>query len=198
MSDQATTIDELLHAATHGDPAASDELIGQLYIELRRLAQSMLRNERPGHTLQATALVHEAYLRLLGGKNRQWADRRHFFNTAALVMRRQLIDHGKKKRIDANTAVDNVEIPATAEFQPDEYEAVDDALKELTAHKPRCAEVVSLRLFNGLSMDEIAEVIGTCKATVSNDWRFAIAWLHRRVEQTRPVENGAQSAESTR
>lgn len=177
-----TDVTRLLEQVSGGDRAAVDALIEAVYGELRRLASSHLRHERSGHTLSATALVHEAWVKL-ADQNRPWQGRAHFFGAASHAMRRILIDYararsaGKRKgeRVSL-TAVDD-ELKAEPSF--DELLVIDTALDELSHVNDRLVRVVECRYFGGLTIPETAEALGVSHTTVSEDWRFARAFLHR-------------------
>jgi RNA polymerase sigma factor (TIGR02999 family) len=177
------SVTALLMAWRAGDRGALDRLIPLVHDELHALAQRCMRGERPEHTLQATALVNEAYLRLIGAEI-DWKDRAHFFAVAATTMRRILVDHartkGRKKR-----AGERVSLEESVLVAPDreaELLAIDDALTELAGHDARAARVVELHYFGGLTYDEIAEALGVSAATVDRDLRFAKAWLYRELK----------------
>ena len=175
----------LLASWQSGDRAAPDALLPMVYDELRRLAASYLRRERQGHTLQATALVHEAYMRLVGpGLEGATVDnRRHFFAIAAKAMRRVLVDYARRRSAQRREGERNavpIEEVASLGADPDfEILALHDALERLHEHHPRQAEVVELRYFGGLGNDEVAEVLGVSRATVERDWQVARLLLHR-------------------
>jgi RNA polymerase sigma factor (TIGR02999 family) len=164
---------------------AATELLPVVYAELRRLAASMASRLPPGQTLQPTALVHEAYLRLVGDKDPGWNGRRHFFGAAARAMRDILVDQARRKgarkhgggarRVELNEGLAVIEPPA------DDLLAVDDAIQALQAEKPHLAEIASLRYFAGLSADETAAILGISASTLAREWRFARAWLSRRL-----------------
>jgi RNA polymerase sigma factor (TIGR02999 family) len=171
-----------------GDRDALDSLIPLVYEELRRIAQHYLRNERPGHTLQSTALVHEAYVRLIRQDLPQWQNRAHFFAVAAQLMRQILVDHARAYRADkrgggvCNLALDDAEKDA---LQVDvDIVALDDALKTLSAMDPQQGKVVELKFFGGLSIEDTAEVLGVSSSTVKRDWITARAWLHRELDRS--------------
>ena len=172
----------VLDAAAAGDPRAARELLPLVYDELRRLAAARLAHEAPGQTLDATALVHEAYLRLVGPADaRRWKDRGHFFAAAAQAMRNLLVDHARRKRRDKHgggrrrVELDE-SVPAPAGREPDLL-ALDEALTRLAAADPEAAAVVQLRYFAGLSVEQAAEALGTSRATAYRHWAFARAWL---------------------
>ena len=165
-------------------PAA--ELLPALYAELRRLAGVLTAQLRPGQTLQPTALVHEAYLRLVRDQDPGWEGRRHFFGAAARAMREILIEQarrkGSRKRGGGARRVELSEGLALIEPPADDVLALDEAIQQLQAEKPHLAEVVLLRYYTGLSVEETAEVVGRSVSTVTREWRFARAWLAGRVK----------------
>lgn len=175
----------LLQAWSGGDAAAEGQLVPLVYEELRRQAARQLRRERADHTLRPTALVHEAYLRLLGQERAQWHNRAQFYAVAAHVMRRVLVDHARQraahKRAGSWCRVSLVEdLAATPAIDVDVL-ALDRALEELARLDPQRARVVELRFFGGLTLDEAAEALGVSPATVTRAWRMARAWLFRRL-----------------
>ncbi len=176
-------VTQLLVDWSNGDQAALERLLPLVNDELRRLARRYMRREGPGHTLQTSALVNEAYLRLIDQKNVQWQNRAHFFGIAAQLMRRILIDHARShhyaKRGGGASKVSLDEAAAVKDARADELLAVDEALEKLTALDPRKGRVVELRFFGGLSLEETAEVMGISSPTVQREWRAAKAWLHR-------------------
>ncbi|MBL8213106.1 MAG: sigma-70 family RNA polymerase sigma factor [Bryobacterales bacterium] len=176
-------ITELLKAAAEGEHGSQDALFNAVYTELHRLSVANLRKERAGHTLQPTALVHEAYLRLVGGKALRFESRAHFFVTAARIMRRILIDHARShcaaKRAGALKRVDLDEINVTVEESAEDLLTLDTALDQLAELNARQARVVELRFFSGLDMVEIAQVLGTSEKTAKRDWALARAWLEK-------------------
>ena len=168
-----------------GNRAAGDQLALMLYDELRLLAGRYLRQERPGHTLQATALVHELYLRLFSTKGVTWHNRAHFFAVAAQALRRILIDHARTQQADKRGGK-QVKLSLTAaegwsESRDEDIMAIDAALQELARLEPRAAQVVELRFFGGLTEDEVAAVLAVSTITVKRDWKFARAWLLSRL-----------------
>jgi RNA polymerase sigma factor (TIGR02999 family) len=192
MDDSAARVSELIKASQAGNAQAASELIPLVYDQLRAYAQDLMSRERTGHTVQATALVHEAYLRLAGSGGDAWDGRLHFFNAAARTMRRILIDHaiarkakkrGGDRRREPEDLLSLIDIPAAQLFLPEEMAELDEALEALEAHNPRWAQIVHLRFFAGLAIDETAEVMHLSPATIKNDWRFARAWLVVRVKQ---------------
>ena len=174
----------LLDALHRGEPDAAGALLAQVYAELRQLARAKMAREQPGHTLQPTALVHEAWLKL--GEQR-FENRAHFFGTAAEAMRRILIDRARRKLAAKNGAgaehvdADDLEIAAPTD-KADELLAVHEALDALATHDPRKAELVKLRYFAGLSIDEAADVLGISAPTAKRDWTYARAWLFREIK----------------
>jgi RNA polymerase sigma-70 factor, ECF subfamily len=174
-------VTRLLTRWAKGDEKALDEVTPLVYRELRRLAASQLRKERKGHTLQPTALVHEAYLRLVDQKNPNWQNRSHFFGVAAQLMRRILVDHARGKQA-GKRAVQTISLEEAVSFQPErsrELLALDASLQELEKFDPRKCRAVELRYFGGLSMDEIAQTLAVSVVTVRRDLRMAETWLHR-------------------
>ena len=169
-----------------GRSEALDELLPHIYNELHRQAAAYLRRERPNHTLQTTALVHEAYLKLIDQKQVQWKSRGHFFALAAQAMRRILVDHAKsrhrEKRGGPNEDVPlEDELLAVAEETNIDVIALDEALSRLAKFDPQQERIVEMRYFAGLSLDETAAAIGISRATAARDWAVAKAWLHREL-----------------
>ena len=175
----------LLAEAASGKTGAAERLFPLVYQELRRLAGAQMSRERRDHTLEPTALVHEAFLRLIGGAELRVTDRRHFFLIAAQAMRRILVDHARKRRAQKRgDGAPRVELadPADPKADPDGYVmALHEALDELAAVAERPARVVMLRFFGGLTIEETAALLEISHATVERDWGVAKAWLHRRV-----------------
>jgi RNA polymerase sigma factor (TIGR02999 family) len=176
-------VSQLLVDWSNGDQAALDKLLPLVNAELRQLARRYMRRENPGHTLQTSALVNEAYLRLIDQKSVRWQNRAHFFGIAAQLMRRILIDHARShhyaKRGGGALRVSLDEAAAVTEARAAELLAVDEALEKLTAMDARKGRIVELRFFGGLSLEETAEVLGISSPTVQREWRAAKAWLHR-------------------
>ena len=174
----------LLRDASEGNQNALDLLMPLVYGELRKIAASYLRQERKDHTLQPTALVHEAYLRLTHQKDVAWQNRAHFFGIAAQMMRRILVDHARKRQAAKRDAsawkVATAEVDGGAESAP-ELLALDRALEELEKIDPQQAKIVELRFFGGLTVEETAEVAGISPRTVKREWRTAKAWLRREI-----------------
>jgi RNA polymerase sigma factor (TIGR02999 family) len=180
-------VTQLLVAWGDGDKSALDELIPLVEAELHSLAQRYLRREQPGHTLQTTALVNEAYLRLVDYKDMEWQNRAHFFAVSAQVMRRILVEHARNRRsLKRGGARHQVSLDDAAAIpldRPADLVALDDALRELAALDARKHEVVELRFFGGLSVEETAEVLKVSRLTVLRDWQTAKAWLYRELNQ---------------
>jgi RNA polymerase sigma factor (TIGR02999 family) len=180
----------LLEAASRGESSAAEELLPLVYEELHRLARQRLALEPPGGTLQATALVHEAWLRLVGSGHAEdegWNGRGHFFGAAARAMRRILVERARRRaglrHGGALRRVELTESVAVGDEESLDLLALDAALARLEALDARKAEVVALRFFAGLSVDEAARALGVSPGTVKNDWAFARAWLHRELER---------------
>jgi len=189
MSPSPNQVTGLLEAWSHGDKAALDKLTPLVYNELRRLAHHYMSRERAGHTLQTTALVNEAYVRLVDQKNVQWQSRAHFFAVAAQVMRHILIDHartrGRVKRGGEAQRVSLEDAETMSAERAAELLALEEALIEMEKIDARRSKVVELRYFGGLNIEETAEVLKVNPITVSRDWRWAKAWLYRAL---RPSE----------
>ncbi|MFO0888510.1 MAG: sigma-70 family RNA polymerase sigma factor [Isosphaeraceae bacterium] len=182
-------VTRILSAIEQGDPKASEELLPLVYRELRRLAKQRLAHEKPGQTLQATALVHEAYLRLIDSdESHRWNSRGHFFAAAAEAMRRILVDNARRKRAEKHGGqferrqLDAIDIEAPAPSE--DLLALDEALAKLEAEDPTKAQLVKLRYFAGLSEEEAAGVLGISRATVQRHWRYAKVWLLGEVRGT--------------
>ena len=182
-SSAPTNVTQLLLAWSDGDQAALDQLVPLIYDELRRLARRYMAREHAGHTLQTTALVNEAYMRLVDWKNVRWQNRAHFFGVSAQLMRRLLVDFARArrqiKRAGQQQRVSFEDALAVAADRGADILALDDALKTLALLNERQARVVEMRFFGGLSEDEIAEVLKVTEGAVRYDWRMAKAWLHR-------------------
>lgn len=194
MLERMSDVTRILSAIDEGDPHAAEQLLPLVYDELRRLAAQHLADEGPGHTLQPTALVHEAYLKLVGpGPQPLWNGRVHFFAAAAEAMRRILIDHARRKhrarrgggmtRVELED-LDDVELAAEG-GNADELLALDEALAQLAAADPRRAELVRLRYFAGLTLEQAAELLGISRATADRHWAFARAWLYDAMTRSR-------------
>jgi RNA polymerase sigma factor (TIGR02999 family) len=177
-------VTELLLAAQAGSPDATDRLLPLVYDELKRLAAGYLRVERADHTLQTTALVHEAYLKLVDQRRTTWQNRGHFFGIAAQAMRRILVDHARRRQArkrDAGRPVTLDDNLAGASPDTEDVLAVDEALQRLGVLDPRQARIVELRYFAGLSIEQTAEAVEVSPATVKRDWLSAKAWLQREL-----------------
>lgn len=188
MSPVSGEITELLHRLSQGDASAEAALLERVYPELKRLAAAHLRQERPGHTLQATALVHEAYLKLTRQKTVEWKDRAHFFAVAATIMRRVLVDYARhrlSKKRGAQPDLISVDlIPVAAAERPEALLDLDEALSLLARTRPRLAQVVEMRYFGGMTEDQIAEVLQISPRTVKRDWHEARSILHQSLEDS--------------
>ncbi|MGB9454699.1 MAG: sigma-70 family RNA polymerase sigma factor [Bryobacteraceae bacterium] len=183
----AADVTTLLLAWRQGDGAALDQLIALVYQELRRMAHRYLAGQRPGHTLQTTALVHETYLQLVDCRRVRWQDRTHFLAVSARLMRRILVDYARSR--DANKrggAVRPVSLDESLDFAPQrsaDLVALDDALGSLATVDPRKSQVVELKFFGGLDTGEIAEVLGVSQQTILRDWKLAKVWLLRELRR---------------
>ena len=179
-------ITNLLVAWTDGDDAALDQLAPLIHAELHRLAHQYMSRERPGHLLQTSALINEAYIRLIDWKNVRWQNRAHFFGVAAQLMRRILVDFARDrlylKRGGGAFQVSLSEAASFAVQRSGDFVALDEALKALAEIDPRKVKVVELRFFAGLSVEEVAELLTVSKETVMRDWRLAKVWLLRELE----------------
>jgi RNA polymerase sigma factor (TIGR02999 family) len=189
----------LLQAWSRGDQEALKKLTPIVYQELHRLAQHYMRGEKSGHSLQTTALVNEAYIRLIDYKRMQWQTRAHFFAVSAQLMRRILVEHARRHNLKRGGGVQHVSLEETAIVGGDraaDLIALDDAMVALARLDPRKVQVVEMRFFGGLSVDETAEVLGVSSVTVMRDWSTAKAWLYR--ELTSGTTNGLRSLETSR
>jgi len=192
--EESAEITRLLKAWGRGDSAALDRLTPLVYERLRRMARGYMRNERPGHTLQATALVNEAFLRLVETRNLDWTDRAHFFAMCARVMRRILVDAARSRaatkrggqvdRAEHSTAINLDRLPDPASEISAQVCALDEALNLLAQIGPRQAQVIELRFFGGLTVEETAHVLQVSPQTVMREWRLARAWLARELSQS--------------
>jgi len=176
----------LLRAWSDGDQHALEKLTPIVYAELRRLARRALRGERPGHSLQTTALVHEAYLRLVDYKRMQWQDRAHFFAVSAQLMRRILVEHARRRNLKRGGGIphiplDDVAIVGSAPDVEEGFIALDNAMNELSKLDARKVQIVELRFFGGLTVEETAEVLKISSVTVKRDWKAAKLWLYRQI-----------------
>lgn len=178
-------VTQLLIGWSKGDKAALDALLPLVYEELRNQAARYLRRERVGHTLQTTALIHEAYLKLVDQKNVHWQNRAHFFGIAAQLMRRILVDHARSKkrakRGGSDIRVSFNEANMLGQAKDLDIVALDEALERLAAIDEQQSKIVELRFFSGLTVEETAEVLSISPATVKRDWSMAKAWLHREL-----------------
>jgi RNA polymerase sigma factor (TIGR02999 family) len=184
-------VTQLLDAAAAGDPKAAAELLPLVYDELRKLAAARLGDEKPGQTLQPTALVHEAYLRLVGGGERAWDSRGHFFAAAAEAMRRIVVESARRKnRLKHGGGHERVEVELAdlpTRLPPDDLIALDEALARLEQLDPVKARLVTLRYFAGLTIEQAAEALGISRVTAHRYWTFARAWLHQQMGGGEPV-----------
>lgn len=185
MSHTPQNVTQLLVGWGNGDKDALDKLLPIVYDELRRQAARYLRREQVGHTLQTTALIHEAYIRLVDQKKVQWQNRAHFFGIAAQLMRRILVDHARTKRRakrgGSDIRVSFQDAMMVAKDPGVDIEALDEALERLAQIDEQQSKIVELRFFSGLTVEETAEVLGISPATVKRDWSMAKAWLHREI-----------------
>ncbi|MHC4557061.1 MAG: ECF-type sigma factor [Planctomycetota bacterium] len=183
-----TDVTRILNAIEQGNTKAADELLPLVYEELRLLAAQKLSHERPGQTLQATALVHEAYIRLVEVECHNWNSRNHFFMAAAEAMRRILIENARRKKSlkygGGRQRVDIDHMTIAINESPDDLIALDEALTKLSDEDPTKAELVKLRYFAGLSIDQSAEILGISRATAIRHWSFTRAWLFQRIKRS--------------
>jgi RNA polymerase sigma factor (TIGR02999 family) len=185
MNQSSEQVTQILDAIQAGDTMAGERLLPLVYSELRQLAAARMAQEAPGQTLQPTALVHEAWLRLVGGKHQNWQSRGHFFGAAAEAMRRILIERARRKQADKRGAravhldLDQVDVAATAD--DDTLLAINDALEKLAREDAPCAELVKLRFFVGLDYNDAAKALGISERTAKRYWTFARAWLYREL-----------------
>ena len=186
-SPSSHSVTQLLLAWRQGDPAALDQLIPHVYQKLRRLARRYMAGQRPDHTLQATGLINEAYVRLIDCQQVNWQDRAHFFGVSAQIMRRVLVDFARSKRYQKRgggarkTSLDEGLIVSPERGR--DLVALDDALQVFASSFPRQSQVVELRFFGGLSVEETAEVLHVSAITVTRDWQFAKSWLARELKK---------------
>lgn len=189
---QSENITQLLVASSRGDSDALNQLLPVVYNELRRLAERYLRQERSDHTLQATALVHEAYIRLVD-QNVPWQNRAHFFGVAAEMMRRILIDHARghmaAKRGSGGIKLSLDDVINLSDERAADLVALDDALKALAEFDPQKSRIVELRYFGGLSIEETAKVLDIGTATVTRQWNLAKAWLYHEITKGSDEKN---------
>jgi RNA polymerase sigma-70 factor, ECF subfamily len=189
----------LLLAWSGGDRSALDQLTPIVYRELHRLARQYMRRERPGHSLQTTALVHEAYIRLVDCNRMQWQSRAHFFAVSAQMMRRILVEHARRHNLKRGGNVEHVSLDEAAGLGSEraaDMVALDDAINSLARFDARKARVVEMRFFGGLTTEEVAAVLNVSAITVMRDWNTAKAWLYR--EMTGGAEHGLGSVDSNR
>jgi RNA polymerase sigma-70 factor (ECF subfamily) len=185
-------ITALLQQIKQGDVAAESELMPLIYQQLRAIARKQMAHERPDHSLQATILVHDAFLQLVGNSQIDWSDRAHFFALASRAMRRMLIDHARaahaQKRPGARQKVELESALVFVEGQAPDLLALDEALARLAEWDPRQSRVVEMHFFGGLGFDEIAEVLSISDRTAKRDWAMARAWLYRQLSKTAPQD----------
>ena len=192
-------VSALLRAWTDGDQRALARLTPIVYDELHRLAHHYLKRERAGHSLQTTALVNEAYVRLVDYKRMHWQNRAHFLAVSAQAMRRILVDRARRRNVKRGADAEHVSLDAEAVLCADrshDFAALDDSLTALAARAPRKAKVVELRFFGGLSVEEIAEVLRVSPITVLREWKSAKAWLYRELAD--PTADGQRTLEPRR
>jgi RNA polymerase sigma-70 factor (ECF subfamily) len=195
----AGDVSTLLRAWTGGDKGALDRLTPIVYDELRRLARHYMKRERAGHSLQTTALVNEAYMRLVDYKRMQWQNRAHFFAISAQLMRRILVEHARRRNLKRGGGVQHVSLDEAAVVggaQDADLVALDDAMNALARLDPRKVQVVEMRFFGGLSVEETAEALKVSAVTVMRDWSTAKAWLYR--ELTCGTGDGFRTLETSR
>jgi RNA polymerase sigma factor (TIGR02999 family) len=188
--DPSSQVTELLQHWVQGDERALHDLVPVVYQELRRLARYHLESERTEHTLQSTALVHEAFLRLLGGQPVELQNRAHFIAVASRLMRQILVDYARNRRAlkrDGGSRIDFEELAKLAVRADEDLVALDDALDELSRLDERQGKIVELKFFGGLSAPEISELLGVSRATVDRDWATARVWLHRQMSRTQGI-----------
>lgn len=187
MTGQSDDVTQLLHSWSNGNDQALDKLIPLVYAELRKLARRYMGHENPDHTLQTSALINEAYLKLVDQQGVQWQNRTHFFAVAAQVMRHILIDHARARRfVKRGAGALKVALDETAELTDErasELVALDDALTTLASVDLRKSRIVELRFFGGLNVEETAEVMKVSPVTVTREWRAARAWLRREMSK---------------
>ena len=184
MPDTTENLTKLLIEASNGDKNSLDEILPLVYDELRRIAQNYLNRERTDHTLQATALVHEAYLRLIDQRKVDWKNRSQFFGLASQMMRRILVNHAKSYKAQKRGSGQKLQLDETIdvsfEENPDLID-LDNALKKLAEIDEQKSKIVEMRFFGGLTIDETAQVLGKSHATIEREWAFAKAWLYREL-----------------
>ena len=187
MPEPDGTVTLLLTQVRDGNQEAANQLIPLIYKELRQMAGACMRGERPGHTLQATALVNEAYMRMVGSRPVEWQNRAHFFAIAAHTMREVLLDYARRSRAAKRGGADARQVDLDEAFpiasdKLEEVIAIDEALERLAQIDPRQSRIVELRFFAGLNVEEAAEVMGVSPKTIKREWRSAKAWLHREMD----------------
>jgi RNA polymerase sigma factor (TIGR02999 family) len=192
-------VTQILSAIVQGDSRAAGQLLPLVYDELRKLAAQRLAREKPGQTLQATALVHDAYLRLVGTQDPGWDSRGHFFAAAAEAMRRILVDNARRKRSIKHggglkrQGLDTIEVEASFEARPEDLIALDEAILKLQAEAPVVARLVELRYFAGLSEEEAARILEISRPTAYRYWRYAKAWLLGEIQGSKEFGNKSQN-----
>ena len=188
MPEPNSELTQLLIKYSDGDKTALSQLLPQIYNELRKISSRYLRDEYQNHTLQTTELVHEAYIKLMGGQNLSWQNKAHFFGIAAHSMRQVLVDYARKKKSlkrgegKANISLD--EVYEISENSDEKILALDEALKRLESVEERSSKIVELRYFSGLTFEETAEVLNISESTAKRGWNFAKAWLYREMSTT--------------
>jgi RNA polymerase sigma factor (TIGR02999 family) len=185
MEESRLRVTQILRQLDLSDPSQADELLAAVYDELRRLASGQLRGERPNHTLQPTALVHEAYLRLVDARDLRWESRAHFFGTAARAMRQILVDHARRHNAEKRGGGWE-QVTLATDVGGEESLAADvldlhEALEKLASHDAELARLVELRFFAGLTLDETADTLGVSRRKTAKDWSVARLWLQRRL-----------------
>lgn len=194
MDQTQADITRLLRAASSGERRDMDALMAAIYEDLRRLAVGHMRGERDGHTLQATAVVHEAYMKLIDQRTADWNDRSHFFAVASRIIRRILVDHAREKHADkrgggrAGQSLEALDIASAT--QSIDLIALDEALEELAKLDERQARIVELRFFGGCTVEEVAELLGAGKRSIDRDWQVARAWLFDRLADDAGADGG--------
>lgn len=190
MNDEVSDVGltRILLAIEKGDPVAADELLPLVYYELRKLAAHKMANEAPGQTLQPTALVHEAYLRLVGNEDKKWAGRAHFFAAAAEAMRRILIDNARRKRAQRHGGgqqrIDVQDVEISADSDDEQLLSIHEALDKLAVKDKVKAELVKLRYFVGMTIEEAAQILGISEPTAKRYWTYARAWLYEEINSS--------------